>query len=234
MRYAIYYAPEVSSPLWRLGCKWLGRDAAAQSEIEQDRFAAIDPGRIAELTRIARHYGLHATLKPPFRLAGWCGVDELKAALSNFVSKTCGVKISGLVLREIDDFFCLSVQESTAALDSFAAVCVEEFEPFRAVPDKAELERRSVSLVRQSQRDNLVRWGYPFVMEDFRFHITLSDRITNRGEKEIMRLLLNDLFAPVLGRPLVIDAICLFVEPDDGGPFYLSHRFPLEHIPHIF
>jgi len=225
MRYAIYYAPKVSSLLWQLGCKWLGRDAAAQSEIEQDRFAAIAPERIAELIRTPQHYGLHATLKPPFRLAGCVCVDELRAALNNFASKTCGIVIPGLVLHEIDDFFCLSVQEATAALDSFAAACIEEFEPFRAAPDKAELERRLASLSRQSHKDNLARWGYPFVMDDFRFHITLTDRITAGGEKEIMRSLLTDLFSPVLGRPLMIDAICLFVEPDDGGPFLLSQRF---------
>ena len=63
-RVAVYYAPEPDDPLWAAGNRWLGRDPDTGATLQ--RPDAID---IPNLTDEPAGYGLHATLKPPMRLA---------------------------------------------------------------------------------------------------------------------------------------------------------------------
>lgn len=84
MRFALYYAPASSSLLWELGCRWLGRDALSRKKIRQDRFPGLNPDRLYELTRVPRRYGLHATLKAPFRLAADYDAEMLRSAMDDF------------------------------------------------------------------------------------------------------------------------------------------------------
>ena len=88
---------------------------------------------------------------------------------------------------------------------------------------EAEIARRRPDWLSTRQRDLLDRWGYPHVMEEFRFHLTLTDRL---DEPEPVRAALADYFAPVLPRPFVIEDLCLFGE-DQSGRFHLLHRYAL-------
>lgn len=68
-RYALYFAAAPDSPWWQAGCSWLGRDAAAMQTLQQPAIPAVAPELQQALTRNARRYGFHATLKAPFHLA---------------------------------------------------------------------------------------------------------------------------------------------------------------------
>jgi hypothetical protein len=67
----------------------------------------------------------------------------------------------------------------------------------------------------------LDRWGYPYVLDEFRFRMTLSDSI-ERGDRQVpigwWRAQL-----PALG-PMPIDGAALFVESQPGEPFVLAAR----------
>lgn len=230
MRFALYYAPSPSSLLWKLGCKWLGGDALSRKKIKQDRFSRIEPHRVHELTRIPRRYGLHATLKPPFRIARNRSEAELRSAIAGFTACCHPFSTSPLVLRQINDFFCLCPEKQTTELGALAAACVQNFDTFRAPLTRLELARQRAEILTSSEKQNLTRWGYPYVMDAYRFHITLTCRIINGSEKRILHSLLSDIFAPILGKPLVIDAIGLFTEPTPGQPFFYSERFPFNNL----
>jgi Protein of unknown function (DUF1045) len=62
----------------------------------------------------------------------------------------------------------------TPALAALASHCTTSFDVFRAPMTKKERVRRMASHLSPSQMQNLDRWGYPFVFEDFRFHMTLT------------------------------------------------------------
>lgn len=226
MRFALYYTPRPSSLLWKIGCKWLGRDAFAQKRIEQDRFPGIDPNRLAELTRIPRRYGLHATLKAPFSLAGDRSEDELRSAINKFAAGWHPFSTSLLVLRQINDFFCLCPETQTSQVEALATACVQKFDAFRAPLTRLELAHRRAEILTDIQKQNLANWGYPHVLNEYRFHITLTGRIFNNSEKNIIRSLLSDIFAPVLGKPLAMESVCLFIEPANGQAFFYSENFP--------
>ena len=102
---------------------------------------------------------------------------------------------------------------------------VRATDPLRAPLSAAEIARRRPDRLTKRQRRLLNRWGYPFVMQEFRFHMTLTDRLPPDQTAGMLHRL-GAHVAPVLPRPLRIDDLCLFGE-DAGGRFHLMHRFAL-------
>lgn len=225
MRFALYYAPASSSLLWELGCRWLGRDALSRQKIRQDRFPGLNPDRLYELTRTPRRYGLHATLKAPFRLAADYDAEMLRSAMDDFACSRSSFALPSLALRQIDGFFCLCPEKQTMPLKSLADACVQTFDRFRAAPTAGELARRRRHILTPVEKENLAAWGYPYVLDQYRFHITLTTRISSTAEREVIYAALADLFAPVLGEPIMMDAICLFIEQAPGQKFFCTDRF---------
>jgi hypothetical protein len=72
---------------------------------------------------------------------------------------------------------------------------------------------------------NLHRWGYPYVFESFRFHMTLTGRVAG-GEAERVRRALDEVFGAALAVPVPVDGIALFVEPEPGAPFTIHSYSP--------
>jgi hypothetical protein len=62
-------------------------------------------------------------------------------------------------------------------VEQLAADCVTVFDRFRRPLTPQERNRRIAAGARARQIENLDRWGYPFVFEDFRFHMTLTGAI---------------------------------------------------------
>jgi putative phosphonate metabolism protein len=226
-RYAIYVAPP-PGPLATLGAQWLGWDA------EAGRGAALPPGRaVADLprpqralTEAPRPYGFHGTLKPPFLLAEGRTVPGLHAAVSALAPSLHRVRLDGLRLGEIGAFVALVPDGDSAALGTLAARIVEALDGFRAPPSGEELARRRAAGLTDRQEALLARWGYPFVMEEFRFHMTLTGPLPDPDERARVAGALRPLFEPLIERPFRIDEICLFGEGQDGR-FRNLHRYPL-------
>ncbi|TIN12080.1 DUF1045 domain-containing protein [Mesorhizobium sp.] len=224
MRYAIYFTPRQDEPLARIAANWLGRDPFGAATRPVEAVGELSPAEVAFHTASARRYGFHATLKAPFRLASNETEAALRAALDDFAETTPVVTIPRLVVSQIDGFFALVPEGPLPALNRFADDVVRDFDRFRAPLSEAEIERRSPDSLKPAEFRNLCQWGYPYVFETFRFHMTLSGRASSQ-EGPRLRAAIDSLFAGVLQRPVPVDALTLFVETEPGAPFMvLSHH----------
>ncbi|MCO6384333.1 DUF1045 domain-containing protein [Oceanicola sp. 502str15] len=220
-RYAIYYAPP-EGPLADFGAAWLGWDAAGGQEVAQPEVPGLDMAAIAEAPR---KYGFHGTIKPPFRLSAGHDRAGLEAALEDLARGLEPVEMAGLRLARIGRFMALVPVGDSAALEHLAARVVEGLDGFRAVPEAAELARRRAAGLTERQDALLLRWGYPYVMEEFRFHLTLTGRLEG-AEADRVEAALAERLEGLLPAPFRIGSLCLFGEGNDGR-FRLLRREPL-------
>lgn len=224
MRYAIYFTPRQDEPLARIAANWLGRDPFGGATRPVEAVGDLSAAEVAFHTASARRYGFHATLKAPFRLAPNETEASLRAALDHFAEATPPVVVARLAVGQIDGFFALVPETPFAPLNSFAGEVVRAFDRFRAPLTEAEIERRSPDSLKPDEFRNLCQWGYPYVFDTFRFHMTLSGRVGPQ-ESQRLRAAIDGLFADVLQHPVSVDALTLFVETEPGAPFMvLSHH----------
>jgi hypothetical protein len=132
-----------------------------------------------------------------------------------------------VIVGQLGHFFALVPDNLHPPLQRFAADVVETFEPFRAPLSEADIARRKPDTLPPRQRENLMRWGYPYVFDEFRFHMTLTGPVPE-AKAPVMASILANRFAEFIGRPLRIDALVLFVEPERGAPFLVHSRLPLK------
>ncbi|MET0575460.1 MAG: DUF1045 domain-containing protein [Mesorhizobium sp.] len=226
MRYAIYFTPERDDPLTRVAANWLGRDPFTGAAAPAPAIGRLSPAEIAFHTAAARRYGFHATLKAPFRLAAGETEASLIKAMDVFAEAVTPVVIPKLVPRQIDSFFALVPEQVSAELNSFANDVVMAFERFRAPLTEAEIERRSPDSLSPRQFRNLYQWGYPYVFEAFRFHMTVTGRVSDAEAPRICGAI-EEFFGAVLDEPVAVDGMALFVEPEPGAPFHIRSYHPL-------
>ncbi|QRM32365.1 DUF1045 domain-containing protein [Microvirga sp. VF16] len=221
-RYAIYYSPPAEHPLTQAAEAWLGRSAFRSNDdvpirIEDEiKFATSEP----------RRYGFHATLKPPFRLAKGRKVEELEQALSRFAKDRGPCPLGRLQLSVMRGFFALVPMDPIPRLQAFASSIVETFDPFRAPFNEAELQRRLTDRLDDAETTYLVRWGYPYVFDCFRFHMTLTNRIAPDRQADV-RARLQKRFGALLAEDYRIDALTLFEQARPDADFVVRARFAI-------
>ncbi len=223
-RYAIYYAPPAEAAWGVFATQWLGWDMETGAEVPQPEVPGL-PLPLAEITATPRKYGVHATIKPPFRLAEGTTLADLDAACATLCARRTALHMEGLTLARLGRFLALRPVGDTAALDALAASVVETLDRFRAPAPKAELARRRAAGLSPAQEENLARWGYPYVMDEFRFHVTLSGKLPKAALGAVEAALSRDL-APLLSSPFGIGDLALVGE-DSAGRFHLVHRYAL-------
>ena len=205
--------------LAQLGAAWLGRDVFDRAVCKKP---VVESGLIADAAR----YGFHATLKAPFHLKDGCTEAQLIQALNVFNSQKVIVNIGPIKVSDIEGFLALVPEEQSQDLSLLADDCVRAFDGLRRPMDEQELARRRLVALSPRQDDHLRDWGYPFVFEDFRFHMTLTSRLSTR-EKPAVLAMAERHFYPIVGKDLVIDQICLFSEPESGADFTVIQSFNL-------
>jgi putative phosphonate metabolism protein len=225
-RYAVYYAPEEGSGFERLGAAWTGRDARTGETCEQVRPAGIDPGRFSEITAFPRHYGFHGTLKAPFHLKEGFSARDLYRAAADFAETIRPFSLPPLRPAWMNRFLALKPAEPCPELEHLAAACVRGFDPFRAPLDRAEFEKRRAKCANPRQVELLARWGYPYVMEEFRFHITLTGTVDDPTERLRLKKAAVPLLRPVCSTARPLREICIFEQSGPESPFRLTRRFP--------
>ncbi len=228
-RFAIYFAPAVTNPLWRLAGQWLGRDATSNAAIEP-AVPGIKTGQRLAATASARRYGFHATLKAPMALPDGTPRAAFYAALAGWAAANAPVSMGPIVLRPIDRFLALVPEVQSAELSLFAADCVAAFEPFRAPLRAEDREKRIAGGLTSHQLELLDRYGYPFVMDEFELHMTVSDQL-HGDEHDVVRPAAENWFAPVIGKELLLDRLALFHEAEPGAAFMRVADFPLSASP---
>lgn len=216
-RVAVYYAPEADDPLWEAGTQWLGRDPETGRSLPQPE------GLAAEMTAEAAGYGLHGTLKPPMRLAtgrdfsGFLGAAEaLAKALRAFPMPPLSVQI-------LHGFLAVREKEPSAELQALADVTVATLDDFREPSSEADLARRRRHGLTPPEDAMLQRWGYPYVFQLWRFHLTLSRRLSE-AEAALWQPRAASYFAAALDRPRSCRSLAVFTQEAPGAPFALARR----------
>lgn len=204
IRYAVYYTPGADHPLTRAAAEWLGRSPIA-----------AEP----------RRYGFHATLKAPFRLKEKFRVEDLEEAICSIARTSSACRIGPLKIGILKEFFALVPAGPVPSVHSTAARIVRELDGFRATLNESELQRRLRSPLDEVERIYLRDWGYPYVLDRFRFHMTLTDPVDPDQRPSVQRQL-EELFTPLLEGAYDLDTLSLFVQASPQADFRLRAQFP--------
>ncbi|OAF11600.1 DUF1045 domain-containing protein [Bradyrhizobium neotropicale] len=225
-RYAIYYAADADSALSRFGAELLGYDAHSGNELpfpEDARRVAPD---WRDVSADPRKYGFHATLKAPMALTSGKTEAELAAACATFAARPRRIPVIRPVVDSISGFIAVIPAEPVDALQQLAADCARDFDAFRAALTADDRARRKPEKLSERQRDYLDRWGYPYVMEEFRFHMTLTGRLDAERRGPIIEML-RQRFVTLHLATLAINRIALFKQDDTTARFRIIGEWPL-------
>jgi putative phosphonate metabolism protein len=223
-RYAIYYTAAPDSALDRFGASLLGYDAHSGENLPFPDGLPLDWN---DLTRDPRKYGFHATLKAPIALADGKAEAQLVAACQLFADVTRPVPVIRPVVSSISGFIAIIPTERSAELELLAAEATKAFDPFRAPLEPEDRARRNPAALTPRQRDYLDRWGYPYVFEEFRFHMTLTGRLPAERREPVVAML-RSRFATIGVETLAIDAIALCCQDDADSRFRVIGRWQLQ------
>lgn len=226
-RFALYLAPPPDDPLCAVAARWLGHDPETGRSHAPEPAAGLSAARIAALTDEPRRYGFHATLKAPFRLAKGCDEVQLIVALERFTAQRRPFRLPPLKPARVGKFFALMPSAPCEEIASLAADCVRDFDRFHAPSTEAELARRRAKVLSPRQAQYLAEWGYPYVMDEFWPHFTLTSRVEDEAESAALERHLQTLLARFTRTDYLVEDICLFVQPAPDKPFRIAGRYRL-------
>ncbi|WP_298885964.1 DUF1045 domain-containing protein [uncultured Bradyrhizobium sp.] len=225
-RYAIYFAAGADHALSRFGAELLGYDAYTGDELPfpNDALRAAPDWR--DITADPRKYGFHGTLKAPMALVSGKTEAELVAACATFAGKARPIPVIRPIVDSISGFIAVIPAEPVDALQELAADCVRDFDSFRPPLTAQDRARRRPEKLSERQREYLDRWGYPYVMEEFRFHMTLTGRLDSERRGPILEML-RARFAGLGLETLDIDRLTLFKQDDAKARFRIIGEWML-------
>jgi len=226
-RFAIYFAPEIDSNLHSIGSQWLGRDSSSGKFIEQPNIKGISSSYFYSVTKTPRRYGFHATLKAPFRLNKEFTLKDLCSQIQRLsaLSKTFSINLK---VRKLENFIALMMDPNEQKMQNLASKLVENLDHFRAPLHQEEIDKRRMSALTISEDENLLNWGYPYVFNDFRFHITLTEKIQCQSDRESMVSAASAHFSESLENTIKVSSISLFVQESSEADFLQIKQFALQ------
>lgn len=223
-RYAIYFVPAEETALYQFGASILGYDTYTGRDVALPD--GLDRATWMDVVREPRKYGFHATLKAPFRLAMGLSEADLEQELVDFARDQSAVTIGPMAVVDLGSFIALVPTSTPVALDRLAEACVRRFDRFRAALTAAERERRLRASLTARQKDNMEQWGYPFVCEDFRFHMSLTGRLLPPVQQKLLPWLRDDFVRIQNAMPVTVDRLVVARQIGDA-PFQVIRRVDL-------
>lgn len=225
-RYAVYYVPPRDSALSDFGKQWLGLDIESGDKLKVASIDGVSNERLETLIAPPRLYGFHATLKPPFSLSAHTSLAGLLTATKLFAKGIKAFEIPPLELAFIGKFLALSPESSSVQLESMAGACVRALEGFRARRTEKELAQYRQSKLTVHQEQMLDNWGYPYILEEFRFHMTLTDRIDDAQERNALMKAAANRSKDIVGKPVQVSEIAVCTQPTSSAPTRIVQRIP--------
>jgi putative phosphonate metabolism protein len=229
-RYAIYYASAAGIALDRFGAELLGYDARSGEDLPFPDGILREVPDWHALTQDPRKYGFHATLKAPFALAPGKTEAGLVDACADFADRARPAPVITPVVGAISGFIAVIPEERSDELERFAADCVSAFDSFRAPLTAEERAQRNPQRLTPRQCAYLDRWGYPYVMDEFRFHMTLTGRL-EPARREAVLAMLRDRFANIGPERLAIDRVAVFCQNHSHSRFRILKEWKLRVLP---
>ncbi len=226
MRYAIYYTPPRDNDLTMTAARWLGRDAFSGLSLPAAGVDGLAAGAQSYYTAAPRRYGFHGTLKAPFRLVDTASERDLIDAIRSFCRGVDPVDVRPTEIARLGGFFALVPARENGRLNDLANRIVTTFDKFRAPLSDTEMERRQPERLSRVELRNLYNWGYPYVFETFRFHMTLTGHVEEH-ERDRVEAALHRHFGNLPEAGISMDRLTLFVEREAGAPFVVhsTHMF---------
>jgi putative phosphonate metabolism protein len=224
-RYAIYLVPSEEHSLYDIGQQLLGRDAHLCGPLPQPALDGVSAERLAAITETTRHYGFHATLKPPFRIAEHQSVEALHEQAERFAAARRPFIIPALEVTALDRFIAVRPSQTCSALHELADDCIRSFDSFRAPPDTEEQAKRQAASLTEAQNKLLEQWGYPYVFEEYRPHFSITERIEEASARDKTAKAIRKFCSPESLTCLTVESISIFGQPDSTMPFYQTARF---------
>lgn len=213
-RVGVYYAPAEQDTLWQAGCEWLGRDAETGLILRQPDLPAL-----AENTQDPRRYGFHATLKPPF--VPRHGFKTFLQSAKDFAGQQTSFELPPLAVTELHGFLALCPVGPAPRLHLLADDCVKQLDAHRTPEPPAQQAQRGIGKT-ERQISYIQQWGYPFVFEEFHFHMTLTGKIQNNPYLTAACA----HFSTALAQTRRVESLSIFVEASKGSAFELFCRLP--------
>jgi hypothetical protein len=216
-RYAIYHIPAASSEMYLRVSNWLGYSIHDAAAVTQDHLTA-PLSDFRSFTRHARRYGCHATFKPPFRLKPSLKEKHLRKIFKHFCRIYPPIRCPGLGIESIGRFLALTPTTACAQVRELATDCIQTFDLFRDEMSPAEFNKRRPENLSANQLAMLKTWGYPYVLDEFRLHITLTDPLPDSSLMPCKNAL-HDYLLPAFGDSYRLDSLSLCYQPDPTTPF---------------
>jgi hypothetical protein len=226
-RYAVYFAPRLESAWWQAGSKWLGRCAARSERRPQPAFPGISESQLEQATLAPRRYGWHATLRAPFALAPGVTRHQLQSLLRELGEALQSFQMPPMKVARLGNFLALVPVERCAAIDEVARTCLINLHPLAKPPTPEEFDRRRAATLSPEEEFLLAKWGYPFVMERFRFHMSLTGALDGVEPTIVHRLeeAARSWFSEL--PPLAFSSLTLFAEPMPMSEFIVIEQIDL-------
>ena len=223
-RYAVYFVPHPNTVLYRFGATVIGCDCYTGGDVDHGPDLAMSHTDWSDLTREPRTYGFHATLKAPFQLRADYGEADLVDAFRAFAATPRQALQVSPSVEILEHFAAIVSRHANPDLDAFASTCVSAFDNFRAQMTSQERAHRLRPNFSARQITNVDRWGYPYVFEDFRFHMTLTGPIPLDQRAAVLSFLRARFSAHHDQGPLPIDRIALLRQDHPNARFrVISH-----------
>ena len=224
-RYAIYYTPPPFSRLAEFGAGILGYDCFHGADVAHAALPGIQPEILALITVQPRRYGFHATIVAPFELHG-TSEAELGDAVAAFARAHAPQRCGPLTVGTIGTFVALLPERVNDGVAKLAEACVRAFNGHRKPMSSADRERRLLGGLTPHQVELMDRWGYPYVFDEFRFHMTLTGPVP-REQLDGIKAGLTDAYRALSPHTIEIDALSLVKQDDRHQRFKVIARHRL-------
>jgi hypothetical protein len=151
---------------------------------------------------------------------------QLTAACEVFAAKARRIPIIAPIVDSISGFIAVIPSRPSEEVLQLATDATRDFDAFRAPLTPEDRARRHPDKLTPRQRDYLDRWGYPYVMEEFRFHMTLTGRLGAERREPVVGWL-RDRFVATGINTIAIDRIALFRQDEEASRFRIIGHWPL-------
>jgi Protein of unknown function (DUF1045) len=225
-RIALYYAPPQDCAWWRAGCEWLGRDPQSGEIFDHAASSSIAGVPYREVIAAPRRYGWHGTLVAPFHCASGVGPLDVLATAQSWARGITTPADIALRPALMGRFVALRAasEADEAILRDVAASALRALAACRTRASSEDVERRIVPGMSARQIALLREWDYPYVMDEFRFHMTVASSLDSPAAQEAVAAEWRTRIES-LG-PLPFNGAALFVEKEPGADFTLWKRLP--------
>ena len=227
-RYAIYYAPIENCGLDVFGKCLLGWDPYKGEEITNSY-----PPKLPNLQKFSRfvltpkQYGFHGTIKAPFRLKDGYTYNDLENKVCEISKQIHSFYIDKLIIKKLGNFIAL-IPTNNLKVNDVSNKFVEGLDYLRDELSENEIKKRNPIKLTSRQKKMLFKWGYPYVFNEFKFHLTLTSKLNIEEIDDVFKSLQNILTQFNLIK-INFNSVCIFGQKSDEK-FYFIKRFKFNNL----